>query len=97
MADFTRPRWDYWLEFMMHTMSDSSYGFVVCIILYMAHPSVTIANPGFYLFGKYHWSGYVFALSLGWIALIGWAVVNVHVFLTFAYLLGTKSTVDSLE
>ena len=80
----------------MHALNISSSGFVVCIILFLAHPATTIANPGFYLFGKYHWSGYVFALLLGWMALIGWAIINVHTFLTFAYLLSTKSSVNFL-
>ena len=80
----------------MNTLNITTSGYVVCIIIYLAHPATTISNPGFYIFGKYHWSGYVFALSFGRIAVIGWALVNVHVFLIFSYLLTTVSTVDFL-
>jgi len=45
-------------------------GFVITPILIFIHfirPTTNIANFGFYYFGVYHWTGYLFAIYLSWL------------------------------
>ena len=70
--------------------------FVICVTTYLSLPSTTVANPCFYLFGKYHWSGYILAVSIGWFALAAWTIANTNVFLVVSYLLSTTATLKLL-
>ena len=92
-----RPRWDYLIEFGINALDLFKIGFVICIISYLSLPSTTVANTCFHFFGKYHWSGYIFAVSIGWFVFAACTLANTNVFLVVSYLLSTSATLKLLR
>ena len=91
-----RPRWDYLMEYGINILELGSFGFGICVLLYVSLPTSTIANTCFHLFGTYHWSGYIFAVSLGWYSMAASTIANTNVFLVLSYLLSSTSTLKLL-
>ncbi len=61
--------------------------------LYIALPNIP-ANLGYFYFGRGHWSGFVFAAYLWWLASNGWMIVSLFTAITLSYFWSALRTLN---
>ena len=89
-------KWDLMLQSIIKCQNCISGVCVLCALIWVSFPNFECVNLGFYLFGKYHWSGYIYAPVVAWLTNKRLKVANIIIYIHLAYFITTVSNLKQL-
>ena len=72
------------LEILMRILKFDMSLVPILSVLYLSLPLSRMANFYFFYFGSYHWSGYAYAVFIGWFAFFGILLGLLGIFLIWS-------------